>query len=187
MLSQRQSMPVQPMNLCVSQPPSKTLTSTGTSSPTPTPTHHKLLYGMMAFSALQKAPTTSILCFIFLTCSPKTGGYTSLRHAATWFYSPPLQYNITDYLSNYGRYRSPSHFKMRAGDTAHYEERPGELAGGLACVCGWNTIGSQKVCACCPTNAHGRADLSFRLQRSSRLLKRWCWSLKPTKIQQTCC
>lgn len=34
---------------------------------------------------------------------------------------------------------------MKAGDTAKYVERPGELAGGLACVRGWNAIGSKTV------------------------------------------
>ncbi|KZP15414.1 hypothetical protein FIBSPDRAFT_867352 [Athelia psychrophila] len=66
------------------------------------------------------------------------------------FYLPQFMtrnwtHTITEDLIHFGRYRSSPHFNMKAGDTAKYIKRGDELRGGLACVRGWNAIGSKRT------------------------------------------
>lgn len=78
-----------------------------------------------------------------------------LRSCSTCF-----QYTISENLINFGQYRSSPHFNMKVGEHANYVKRPGELAGGLACVRGWNAIGGKRV-RYLPTNEVLLIDFIF--------------------------
>lgn len=60
------------------------------------------------------------------------------------FLTSDWTYTISENLINFGQYRSTPHFKMKVGEHATYVKRRGELAGGLACVRGWNAIGGKR-------------------------------------------